>query len=437
MNIKGERTMAKDTRKEIANQSIYQVFVRNHSEEGTFKKVQDDLPRIKAMGFDTVYLMPINPIGVKCRKGTLGSPYAISDYRAINPEFGTLEDFKELIEETHKLDMKVMVDIVLNHTSPDNVYVDKHPEYYYRTEKGTLGNRVGDWTDIVDLDYSNQGLREELWDMLTYWAKLGIDGYRADVASIVPVDFWLEARRRVANINPNFIWLAESVHAHFINMIRNGGWGIANDYEIFEAFDICYDYDVFEITQEVFKRNYPLDAFKKTYVLQQSIYPKDALKLRHLENHDQPRIANLVQNKTEVENWIAYSFFAKGVAFVYAGQEFGATKHPSLFDKDVISLVDNGVNHSDLIKKLNEIKHEEIMINHDKYILHENKEDILMIEYYAGDKKMLGIFNVRGYKGKVKTDFEDGEYINKISGEKIRVENNEIEVTVKPIIIEK
>lgn len=429
--------MAKDTRKEVANQSIYQVFVRNHSEEGTFKEVQKDLPRIKEMGFDYVYLMPIHPIGIVARKGTLGSPYAISDYRAINPEYGTLEDFKELIEETHKLGMKVMIDIVLNHTSPDSVYVDKHPEYYYRTEKGTLGNRVGDWTDIVDLDYSCQALREELWDMLEYWAKLGIDGYRADVASIVPVDFWIEARKRIARINKDFIWLAESVHAHFINMIRNGGWGIGNDYEIFEAFDICYDYDVFDITQAVFKREYPLDVFKKVYVLQQSIYPKNALKLRHLENHDQPRIANLVKNKDEVENWLAYSFFAKGVAFVYAGQEFGATKHPSLFDKDVISLVDNGINHSEMMKKLNAIRHNDIIVNHEKYVLHENKEELLMIEYYKKNKKLLGLFNVRSINGTVKTDFEDGEYIDLISGEKIEVKNNEIKISTKPIIIEK
>lgn len=427
--------MANNTKKELRKNSIYQIFVRNHSEQGDFDSVTKDIKRIKEMGFDYIYLMPINPIGSKNRKGSLGSPYAISDYRGINKEYGTLDDFKNLLDEAHNNGMKVIIDIVLNHTSPDNVYVENHPDFYYKTPQGNFGNRVGDWTDVIDLDYSNNQLREELYDMLEYWAKLGVDGFRADVASIVPLDFWLEARKRISKISTDFIWVAESVHAHFINMIHNGGWEISNDYEIFKAFDCCYDYDVFDITQEVFRGKYSLDVFKKVHTLQTSLYPTNALKLRHLENHDQPRIASLVQDEDAIKNWMAYSFFAKGLSFVYAGQEFGDKKHPSLFEKDLIKMTPDGTDHTQFITKLNEIKHSDFIAEHNQYVLFENTEDILVAEYYTSNEKVVGIFNVRGYQGSVKIDFSDGKYINMIDHTEVEVKNGHIEANKNPSII--
>ena len=146
--------MALSTPKTLRNQMMYQIFVRNYSDEGTFAQVEKDLDRIKALGTDIVWLMPIHPIGEAQRKGTLGSPYAISDYRAVNPEFGTLEDFKSLVAAIHDRDMRCIIDVVYNHTSPDSVLSREHPEWFYHKPDGSFGNRVGDWTDIIDLDYS-------------------------------------------------------------------------------------------------------------------------------------------------------------------------------------------------------------------------------------------------------------------------------------------
>lgn len=428
--------MAKDTRLDLGSKSIYQVFVRNYSEEGTFKKVTEDLERIKDMGFDYLYLMPIHPLGLKNRKGSLGSPYAIKDYRAINPEFGTLDDFKELVDKTHKLGMKVMIDIVLNHTSPDSVYIENgHDDYYYHKADGSLGNKMGEWSDVSDLDYSNNKLKEDLWDMLVYWAKLGVDGYRADVASAVPLDFWLEARRRVKEVKPDFLWLAESVHPMFIDMARNLNVPVLIDNETFEAFDICYDYDMFEITQGVISHKFPLGVAKKIYALQPSIYKENSWKLRYLENHDQPRVAELTNNVHELENWLAYIFFSKGVTFIYNGQEYGDNHKPTLFDKDTINMKDRGINFTSLIKKLNQIRHSGFIDNSDFYLVHQNDEDVFMIERRVKDDEYLGIFNVRNIKGKLKVNLKDGEYTNLIDDSTIIVKNGEIDILEKPLII--
>ena len=164
--------MAVDTEKTIRNQVLYSIYVRNYSEAGTFTAVQADLDRIKALGTDIIWLLPIHPTGEKHRKGTLGSPYAIRDYRAVNPEFGTLDDFRHLVDAIHDRGMKCIIDVVYNHTSPDSWLAEHHPEWFFHKPDGTLGNRFGDWWDVADLDYSHK----ELWDYqietLKYWARL-------------------------------------------------------------------------------------------------------------------------------------------------------------------------------------------------------------------------------------------------------------------------
>ena len=144
--------MAKNTDPRLQQQIIYSVFVRNHTEEGTFRAVIPDLPRIRALGADFIWLMPVHPIGEKERKGTLGSPYAISDYRAVNPEYGTLDDFRALVDAIHANGMRCMIDVVYNHTSPDSVLSQTHPEFFYHRPDGSFGNQIGDWSDVIDLD---------------------------------------------------------------------------------------------------------------------------------------------------------------------------------------------------------------------------------------------------------------------------------------------
>lgn len=200
--------MAVDTPTHFKNLVIYEVFVRNYGPNGTFADVTTDLPRIKALGVDVVWLMPIHPTGQVKRKGGHGSPYAIADYRAVNPKFGTEADLKTLINAAHKLGLKVMIDVVYNHTSPDSVLATQHPEWFYCEKAGEPAPRFAEWSDVVDLSYHDPALSQYQIDSLLKWVKLGVDGFRCDVASLVPVEFWQQARQAVAKIKPNFIWLA-------------------------------------------------------------------------------------------------------------------------------------------------------------------------------------------------------------------------------------
>lgn len=223
--------VARNTDLHLRNQMIYSVFVRNYSSEGTFEKVREDLPRIRSLGADIIWLMPIHPIGKSNRKGSMGSPYAIRDYRAINPEYGTLEDFQALVDSIHALGMKVIIDVVYNHTSPDSWLRENHPEWFYHKPDGSFGNHVGEWTDIIDLDYNQRGLWEYQIETLKMWAKT-VDGFRCDVAPLVPLDFWREAREQVEAIRPGCLWLAESIEPGFVRFIRSMGLTAASDSEI-------------------------------------------------------------------------------------------------------------------------------------------------------------------------------------------------------------
>jgi len=196
--------MAKNTDIALRNAVIYSVYIRNHTSEGTFRAAEADLPRIRDLGADIVWLMPIHPIGVVGRKGSMGCPYANRDYRSVNPEYGTLEDFIHFVDAVHENGMKCMIDVVYNHTSKDSVLCAEHPEYFYHNADGSLGNRLGDWSDVNDLDYGNPELWDYLAETLCYWAQW-VDGYRCDVASLVPLAFWKKARAAVEQVHPGFI----------------------------------------------------------------------------------------------------------------------------------------------------------------------------------------------------------------------------------------
>ena len=185
--------MAVNTDLSLRRQVIYSVFVRGHTKEGTFRALEGDLDRLKALGADILWLMPIHPIGEEGRKGTMGSPYAIRDYRAVNPDMGTVDDLCHLVDAIHDRGMECIIDVVYNHTSPDSVLAEAHPEFFLRDEQGRPTRKVTDWWDIVDLDYSNRDLWRYQIDTLKQWAAI-VDGFRCDVASAVPVEFWRQAR---------------------------------------------------------------------------------------------------------------------------------------------------------------------------------------------------------------------------------------------------
>ncbi|AIQ59907.1 alpha-amylase family glycosyl hydrolase [Paenibacillus borealis] len=426
--------MAKLTEVTLRNQVVYSIYVRNHTEEGTFKAVEKDLERIKALGVDIIWLLPVHPIGLAARKGGLGSPYANQDYREINPELGSLEDFRNLTEAIHGHGMKCIIDVVYNHTSPDSWLVEHHPEFFYRTLEGKLGNRVGDWGDIVDLDYNNQ----ELWDYqiesLKMWAGM-VDGFRCDVAPLLPLDFWLRAREEVAAVNPGCLWLAESIEPDFTMHLRSRGMVSLSDSEVLQAFDACYDYDVYPYFTGYLNGSCTLGSYVEKINAQEYIFPGNYVKLRFLENHDRPRAKALFPEENELINWTAFMYFQKGMPLIYGGQETENELCPDLFDKCTVSW-NTGKDLSWLFKALYPIKHTEIMAQGVCRLTAHEEDGIVCGIHTWGEQKLAGVFSLRGRQADVELELPDGDYVNLIDGSRVTVVEGKLHSSGQPVIIE-
>ena len=425
--------MASDTPLSTRDLILYSVYLRAHTPEGTFRALIPDLDRIRALGADVIWLMPIHPIGVQGKKGSLGCPYANRDYRSVNPEYGTLEDFRALVEAIHRRDMRCIIDVVYNHTSPDAVLTKEHPEFYYRRSDGSFGNKTADWTDVIDLDYSCAALWDYQIESLRYWAGI-VDGFRCDVASLIPAAFWRRARAAVAEVRPDCLWLAESVHSSFNVFNRMHGVPAATDSELFTAFDMEYDYDIRDSFDAFLDGRDTLSHYLDMLNFQEAIYPDNYTKLRCLENHDQRRIADRAPGEKELENLTAFLYFLKGAALLYAGQEFACTHTPSLFEKEVFPR-DTGRDLSSLLRTLGRIKKEVLSSADWFHGTADDKRQIAVLERTDGQTKKLGVFSLRGRSGTVKVPLPDGEYKNLLTGRGVQIKNGVLHCGGRPIVL--
>ncbi|HAE63085.1 MAG TPA: alpha-amylase [Eubacteriaceae bacterium] len=425
--------MASNTDIELRKGIIYSAFIRNHTKEGTFRSFEKDLDRIKALGTDIIWLLPIHPIGEKTRKGKEGSPYAISDFRTVNPEFGTFKDFSHLVDEIHNRGMKCIIDVVYNHTSKDSVLLKEHPEFFHWDDKGDIITMIPEWDDIVDLNYENKELWEYLFTTLEQWAGI-VDGFRCDVAPKVPIDFWIQARKRVEGINPSAFWLAESADPLFVKQIRNYGQPCSSDSELYQAFDICYDYDIRGIFMEYLEGRLNASIYARLLMMQEGTYPENYIKLRFLENHDQPRISELIKNESNVYNWTAFMYLLNGSVLIYEGQECMSNHRPSIFDKDDIEWNHNHAMNQFLIKMGN-IKKENISTGAILNLYGDDDSDIFVIEQKSKDRKLTAVLSLKGKDGYVKVSLPNGIYKNLIDGQIVKVEYNKIYCQGLPIII--
>ena len=424
--------MAPKTDTGLQKQIIYSLYVRAHTEEGTFLSIIPDLDRIKALGTDIIWFMPIHPIGEKGKKGSLGCPYANRDYRTVNPQYGTMEDFRLLVDEIHKRGMKCIIDVVYNHTSPDAVLLEEHPDFYWRDENGNTGNKIGDWADVIDLDYSAIGLWDYQLETLCSWAKL-VDGFRCDVASFVPITFWNMARGIVKQrANPACIWLAETVHRSFGNKARREGFYSCRDSEAYEVFDIEYDYDIWEDFERWMAGKIPLSGWLEMMNFQEAVYPVNYNKLRCLENHDQPRIAGRVPDEHERDSLTAMLFFLKGTTMLYGGQEFSCTHRPSLFEKETFPR--DGRDISAYLRKLSDIKHTALDADDGFCAEADDEHDIAVLLRQNEKGKKIGVFSLRGKTAGVKVPAPDGDYENLIDGETVTVKDGVFRCEGNPVI---
>lgn len=237
----------------IFDQVVYQVFIRDFTKEGTFKAAETKLEYIKSLGVTIIQLMPFHPIGVKGRKGTYGSPYAIQDYEKVTPDYGTLGDLKDFVSKTHALGLKVVMDVVFNHTSRDSRLLEEHPEWFYHNSKGEFANKVGDWADVYDLDHYKYGLDEYLVSVLkNYVVNYGIDGFRFDVCSLIPLSFYKKLRNELDPINKDIIYIGEAIDSSFVLYTWKVGFNADTQQELMDAgFNILYPYDIWQWLKDI------------------------------------------------------------------------------------------------------------------------------------------------------------------------------------------
>ena len=398
--------MASNTPSSYRNLVIYEIYVRNHGPNGTFEEVERDLHRLHALGIDILWFMPIHPIGKVNKKGSLGCPYSIRDYREVNPEYGTKDDFSRLVQKTHEMGMKVMIDVVYNHTAHDSVLVQQHPEYFHQDENGNPVITVPEWSDVIDLKHPNPELTSYLIETLQNWCKLGVDGFRCDVASLLPKEFWVQARVELEKVKPGVIWLAESVHASFVGSRRANGLSGLSDSELYEAFDVTYDYDIWPIWQLAVQGKVPVRRYIEMLRYQDCIFPQTFVKMRCVENHDQPRIMRLAPSRAQGVAWTAFQAFNKGAFLIYDGQESAVKHTPSLFDIDKVEWGDYSI--QPFLAKLAKLKKDLIMVK-GKFVVMQADPAIQAAWEHQG-KSLYGIFNTSGKTGYIMVNLPDGTY---------------------------
>ncbi|GAB3587260.1 alpha-amylase family glycosyl hydrolase [Hymenobacter daeguensis] len=320
-----------------AHATIYEVNVRNFTPEGTFRAFEAHLPRLAAMGVSIVWLMPVHPIGEVGRKGTLGSPYAVRDYFAVNPEFGTLDDLRHLVQAAHGLGMKVILDWVANHTSRDNALIAEHPDWYQHDAAGQLVPPVADWTDVVALDYRNRALRHYMTEALAYWIwEADVDGYRCDVAGLVPTDFWDEARPALDVIKPVFM-LAE-----WDELYPSGGltWEEFNaDTRLLEkAFNMTFGLRLHYLLDRIAEGHAALADIDLYLAAEREKYPPSVYLMHFTSNHDVNS-----WDGTEYERlgplalpFAVFTALLPGMPMLYSGQEAALNRRLEFFERDTI-----------------------------------------------------------------------------------------------------
>jgi glycosidase len=320
---------------------IYQINTRQFTREGTFRAAETHLPRLKELGADILWLMPVHEIGVKNRKGSLGSPYSVKDYYSVNPEFGSLDDLKHFVAAAHALGMHVILDWVANHSAWDNNLVTEHPEWYARDWKGDFRPTPWwDWPDIIDFDYEQEGVRKYMTEALKYWVReADIDGYRCDVAGFVPTDFWNNARKELDAIKPVFLlaeWENRDLHT--------------------EAFDMTYAWSWNDAVHRITMGKADVNSLYVYYSWNEKAFPADGMRMLFVSNHDKNAWegTEFEQFGDGLEIAIVLSVISEGMPMMYNGQEAGNPRRLAFFEKDPIDWREHPL--GELYKKLFALK---------------------------------------------------------------------------------
>ena len=305
----------------VAATNIYEVNLRQYTPEGTFAAFGREMPRLREMGIEVLWFMPVTPISLDRRKGSLGSYYACSDYTATNPEFGTIDDFRQLVKDAHALGFKVLIDWVANHTGWDHRWTREHPDFYRKNAEGQFYEAHG-WEDVIDLNYDNPGLRQAMIEAMTFWVEqCGIDGFRCDMAMLVPLAFWQQAREELDK-HKQLFWLAE-----------------CEEIAYHEVFDATYTWKFLHRMESVWRKEFGPGGLDEVLQYYNTMFPPDAIRAYFTSNHDENSHSG---SEYERMGDAAKAFAVlcctwNGVPLIYSGQELPNYKRLQFFDKDPIA----------------------------------------------------------------------------------------------------
>ena len=393
------------------NAVIYEVNTRQFTPEGTFEAFEAHLPRLKELGVDILWFMPIHPISETNRKGTLGSYYAVDDYKGVNPEFGTHEDFKRLVNKAHELGLKIILDWVPNHTGWDNQWLTDHPEWYATDENGEIIAPY-DWTDVAKLDYNNQNMRRAMIDAMKFWVKeYNIDGYRCDVAHEVPTDFWNDVRKELDKVKPVFM-LAEADSPELLE----------------QAFNMDYGWELMHIMNVTAKGEKNANDIHAYIQKLDTLICPDAYKMNFITNHDENS-----WDGTEFERYgdgantfAVLTYVLNGMPLIYTGQETGMNIRLEFFEKDrVPSWEKNEFFY--FYKTLNQLKHTNPALLAGKAggeltrINTTENEKVLIISREKGNDKVIAVLNLSAepVSYTITDTLQTNEYTNLFTDEKL------------------
>lgn len=411
------------------NAVIYEVNLRQYTPEGTVTAFQTQLPRLKDLGVDILWFMPINPISQKDRKGELGSYYAVADYEAFNPEFGTIEQFKDMVAQAHTMGLKVLIDWVPNHTGRDNKWVTEHPDYY---KKDSLGNMIGlyDWTDVYVLDYTNPELRKAMIKAMKFWLNdVGVDGFRCDVAMEVPTDFWNEARAEFQGVKPDLFMLAEATKPDLQILAFDMGynWPLSALFNQISATSGQYTFKGEDGQVKTFPETHAI-AINNLVEQQYLEFPKDTYLMNMITNHDFNSWEGTEFDRYGVltNAFAVLSYTLPGMPLIYTGQETGMNRAFEFFQKDTPPQWEPRNDYFTFYQKLNELKHTQKAltagIDGGDFISYATSEDDLFIFSREKDgSKVVTLVNLG--KGELPVEFttenkpEVGEMVNFFSGD--------------------
>lgn len=375
--VVAQRPAVPDARDEV----IYEMFVRNVTPEGTLAAAARRLPAVRDLGVTTVWLMPIYPIGEVKRKGSLGSPYSVRDYTAVNPELGTLADMQAFVAEAHRLGMRVVLDWVANHTAWDHRWMTDHPDWYTRDSSGAVVPPVADWSDVADLNYDVPAVSEAMTAAMRFWVdEVGVDGFRCDVAEMVPAAFWRHAIADLRSRRPDLLMLAEG-----------------QEPALYDAgFTLTYDWPLYSAMKEVWRGDKPATHVSETLWADSARYG-ERVRMRFTTNHDEtawdkpPAVLFSGTRGAAAAYWTVG--LLPGVPLVYNGQEGGITIMTGLFDRDPLPAFDPAT--VDLYDSILDLRTRHDVLRRGSLIRHDAGPDVLLFERVLGDARVLVAVNTR------------------------------------------